>query len=239
MTTQLLKLDPPYNIICGRNKIAKHVATLIVADIKYDEKYRCEEVAGKEFYIGGPDMETYSFPVVEYGDGSPAGDVWRDVEVRECRVIAKAPKDDGFTTRIQSYWFCETLRFLYSDEDGSTQTPNSLYEQLKGLHIDVDWMGSFGYPKRVEVELIFNDENGVSWVDSAAGSALFYSVAYATNNEQQKEEKFNVLLRWAGQYIRIFNAQTIFTTKNEAYKDMLKEWNEAIEEAARKHNERK
>ena len=76
MMTQLLKLDPPYNIICGRNKIAKHVATLIVAEIKYDEKYRSEEIRGKEFFFGGPDMQTYSFPVVEYGDGSAAGADW-------------------------------------------------------------------------------------------------------------------------------------------------------------------
>ena len=239
MITQLLKLDPPYNIICGRNKIAKHVATLIVADIKYDEQYRSEEIAGKEVFFGGPDMQTYSFPVVEYGDGSAAGDVWRDVEVRECRVIAKAPKDEGFTTRIQSYWFCETLRFLHQDEYGSTQTPVTLYEQLKGLHINVDWLGSFGNPEKVEVELIFDDDNGVSWVDSAAGSELFFSTAYISDNEQEKENKLNDLLRWAAQYIRIFNAQTIFTTKNEKYADLLKEWNEAIEKAAKKYNERK
>jgi hypothetical protein len=239
MMTQLLKLDPPYNIICGRNKIAKHVATLIVAEIKYDEKYRCEEIAGKELFLGGPDMQTYSFPVVEYGDGSAAGDGWKDVEVRECRVIAKAPKEDGFSSRIGSYWFCETLRFLHQDEDGSTQTPGTLYEQLKGLHVDVDGMGSFGYPKKVEVELIFDVDNGVSWIDSAAGSALFYTSYYATDNEQQKEEKYRDILRWAGQYIRIFNAQTIFTTKNEKYKDMLKEWNEAIEKVAKEHKERK
>lgn len=238
MVTQLLKLDPPYNIICGRNKIAKHVATLIVAEIKYDDKYRSEEIDGKEYFFGGPDMRTYSFPVVEYGDGSAVGDVWNDVEVRECRVIAK-PKDDGFATRIQSYWFCETLRFLYSDEYGSTQTPITLYEQLNGLHVDVDWMGSMGNPKKVEVELIFDEGNGVSWVGSAAGSALYFRAAYATGNERQKEEKLNDILRWAAQYIRIFNAQTIFTTQNEKYKDLLKEWNEAIEEAAKKHNERK
>lgn len=239
MVTQLLKLDPPYNIICGRNKIAKHVATLIVAEIKYDEKYRCEEIAGKELFLGGPDMQTYSFPVVEYGDGSAAGDVWRDVEVRECRVIAKAPKDDGLNTSIQSYWFCETLRFLHQDEYGSTQTPITLYQQLKGLHVDVDWMGSFGYPEKVEVELIFDEENGVSWIDSAQGCKLFFSAAYASDNEQQKQEKLNEILRWAGQYIRIFNAQTVFTTKNEEYKDMLTEWNETIEKAVKEHNERK
>ncbi len=239
MMTQLLKLDPPYNIICGRNKIAKHVATLIVAEIKNDEKYRCEEIRGKEFFFGGPDMQTYSFPVVEYGDGSAAGDVWSDVEVRECRVIAKAPKDDALKTRIKSYWFCETLRFLHQDEDGSTQTPITLYEQLKGLHVDVDSMGPFGYPDKVEVELIFGNENGISWVDSAGGSALFFSAAYATANEKQKQEKLNEILRWAGQYIRIFNAQTIFTTKNEEFKDLLTEWNEAIEIAVKEHNERK
>lgn len=238
MITQLLKLDPPYKIICGRNKIAKHVATLIVAKIEFDRDYRHVDVQGQDFAIGGPDMKTYSFPVVEYGDGSAAGDVWNDVEVRECRVIAKAPQEDRFPTRIWSGWFCDTLRFLHDDEYGSTQTPMTLYEQLKGLHIDVETMGTRGYPKKVEVEMEFNDYGSVSSIDSVAGSELFYRAAYASDNEQQKEEELNELLRWAGQYIRIFNAQTIFKTQNNQYKEMLTEWNEAIEKAAKKHNER-
>ena len=68
---------------------------------------------------------------------------------------------------------------------------------------------------------------------------MFFSAAYASDNEQLKKEKLNEILRWAGQYIRIFNAQTVFTTKNEEYKDMLTEWNEAIEKAVKEHNERK
>ena len=237
MITQLLKLDPPYNIICGDNKIAKHEATLIVAEIKYDKEYRHEIIAGKEYYFGGPDMQTYSFPVVEYGDGSPAGDVWNDVEVRECRVIAKA-QDDGFTTRITSYWFCDFLRFLHYNKYGSTQTPITFYEQLRSLNVDVNLMGSLGHPKKVEVELEFEDSEFGGAIDSATGSGLFYTAVFGTD-EKQKQEKFNEILKWAGQYIRIFNAQTIFTCKNEKYKDLLTEWNKAIAEATQKHNERK
>lgn len=239
MITQLLKLDPPYKIICGRNKIAKHVATLIVAEITYDKEYRHQEIAGQDFFFGGPDMKTYSYPIVEYGDGSPAGEVWNDVEVRECRVIAKAPVEESFPTRISGYWFCETLRFLHNDEYGSTQTPMTLWQQLKGLHVDVDWMGSRGYPEQVEVKLEFDDDDGVSWIDSTVESPLFFTAAYATGNEKQKKEKLDEILRWAGQYIRILNAQTIFTTQNEQYKDMLGEWNEAIEKATKEYNERK
>jgi hypothetical protein len=91
----------------------------------------------------------------------------------------------------------------------------------------------------VEVELIFDDANGVSWVGSAQGCELFFTAAYASDNEQQKQEKLNEILRWAGHYIRIFNAQTVFTTKNEKYKNMLTEWNETIEKAVREQNERK
>jgi len=238
MITQLLKLDPPYKIICGRNKIAKHVATLIVAEITYDKEYRHQEIAERDFCIGGPDMKTYSFPVVEYGDGSPAGDVWNDVEVRECRVIAKAPVEESFPTRISGYWFCRMLRFLHNDEYGSTQTPMTLCQQLKSLHVDVDQMGDMGYPEQVEVELKFGDGDGVSWINSTVESQLFFTAAYATGNEKQKKEKLDEILRWAGQYIRILNAQTIFTTQNEQYKDMLVEWNEGIEKATKKYNER-
>ena len=59
------------------------------------------------------------------------------------------------------------------------------------------------------------------------------------NNEKQKQEMLNEVLRWAGQYIRIFNAQTVFTTKSEQYKEMLADWNESIAEVTKKHNERK
>ena len=184
-------------------------------------------------------MKTYSFPVVEYGDGSPAGDVWNDVEVGECRVIAKAPVEENFPTRISGYWFCRTLSFLHSDEYGSTQTPMTLWQQLKSLHVDVEWMGRMGYPEQVEVELEFGDGDDVSGISSAVESRLFFTAAYATCNEEQKKEKLDEILRWAGQYIRILNAQTIFTTQNEQYKDMLVEWNEAIEKATKEYNERK
>ena len=100
-------------------------------------------------------------------------------------------------------------------------------------------MGTFGYPKKEEVELEFNNYDKVSSVDSAAGSKLFFTAAYATENEKQKQKKFNEILKWAGQYIRIFNVQTVFTTQNEQYKEMLMEWNDAIEKATKEYNERK
>jgi hypothetical protein len=184
-------------------------------------------------------MRTYSYPVVEYGDGSPAGDVWHDIEVNECRVIAKAPKDGGLNNRIWGHWFCETLRFLYEgNEYGSTQTPITMYEQLKSLHVDVAIDGSWGKPEKVEVELIFEDYDGVSSIDSASGSELYYNAVYATENENQKQNMFHEILKWAGQYIRILNVQTVFTTKSEQYKELLMEWNEAIEKAAKEYNDR-
>lgn len=233
MNTQLLKLDPPYNIICARNKIAKHVATLIITNINKEEAPSEEN---PRYWL---DMRTYSYPVVEYGDGSPAGDVWHDIEVNECRVIAKAPKDGGLNNRIWGHWFCETLRFLYEgNEYGSTQTPITMYEQLKSLHVDVAIDGSWGKPEKVEVELIFEDYDGVSSIDSASGSELYYNAVYATENENQKQNMFHEILKWAGQYIRILNVQTVFTTKSEQYKELLMEWNEAIEKAAKEYNDR-
>lgn len=232
MNTQLLKLDAPYNIICGRNKIAKHVATLIVANVDKENTDR-----NYPAYI---DMKAYSFPVVEYGDGSAAGDVWMDVEVRECRVITTAPQHDSSRTRISGYWFCEILRFMHEgDEYGSTHTPVTLCEQLKSLHVDVNTIGTMGYPQKVEVELNFEDDGDVASIYSAVGSQLYFISAYASANKQQKEEKLNEVLKWAAQYIRVLNVQTVFVTKDEQYKEMLAEWNEAIEKAAKDYNERK
>ena len=225
MNTQLLKLDQPYDIICGSNKIAKHVATLIVANVEKENTTDCD-------FPGYVDMHAYSFPVVEYGNGSAAGDVWMDVEVRDCRVIAKAPKEN-LTNAISANWFCETLRFLYlGDEIGSTQTPYTLYEQLRGLGISVDYLFNRGMNNEVNVELDFDVDEKLTSIISVASSKLFFIADYATRNPKQKQEEWDKILRWAGQYLRILNAKVHFTTKQEEFKEMLEGWNQAIDKAA-------
>lgn len=228
METQLLKLDPPYNIICGRNKVGKHVATLIVSSVDTETNAYMREP-----YF---DIITYSLPVVEYGDGSAVGDVWRDIDVKECRVVAKLPVD-RYTTSISGYWFCEILRFLHEgDEYGSTQTPYTLYEQLRALNVCTDKLFRRSEKNEVNVELVFEDYEEVTSVYSTRESQLYFNVAYMTGNEKQKNEKLNQIIRWAGQYLRLLDAKAHFTTKQEQYTKMLDEWNDALDRAAKEQD---
>lgn len=77
METQLVRLDPPYNIICGSNgKIALHIATLIV--VKTDA-VACYPVVGERRKTLGRYFQS--------GRGTANGQVWMDTELKDCYVL--------------------------------------------------------------------------------------------------------------------------------------------------------
>ena len=91
MDTQLVRLDAPYNIICGSDgNFALHIATLIVI------KEKSERIAQT-----APMSETLSvasYPVVieggkigdnfvGYGKGAADGQVWMHTELKDCYVV--------------------------------------------------------------------------------------------------------------------------------------------------------
>lgn len=81
MDTQLVRLDKPYHIICGKNyRFALHIATLIVV------KDKIEGVVE-----GVPMRDTLavsSYPVVG-GSYDMDGQVWMDTELKDCLVICR------------------------------------------------------------------------------------------------------------------------------------------------------
>ena len=97
METQLLRLNPPYNIICSKGRFAKHIATLIVSDMKG---------SSDSFQWA---LNSQSYPVVDYGVGSAEGDVWNDTEVKDCKVVLKDPGSSS--TLISLAWFSKILEF--------------------------------------------------------------------------------------------------------------------------------
>ena len=109
--TQLLKLDPPYQIISAGGRVGIQVATLIVTE---------DKTTGADGYA----IETHSHPVVNYGlkQGldevlkynasadpdewqkitsrfQPEGAVWNKVEVGDVHIIGLAGRDDKIGLR--------------------------------------------------------------------------------------------------------------------------------------------
>lgn len=86
--TQLLRLDPPYQVIYVGGQLALHIATLIVTKEKDSDDYA---------------IETHSHPVVSYwgktteiGQGDPAsngefseGVVWNQIELNQCQTVCR------------------------------------------------------------------------------------------------------------------------------------------------------
>ena len=81
MDTQLVRLDAPYNIICGTDgSFALHIATLIVT------KERIEGIPD-----GVPMRDTLSvatYPVVSKKN-SADGQVWMNSELKDCYVVCE------------------------------------------------------------------------------------------------------------------------------------------------------
>lgn len=84
-STELLRLDAPYNYIYYGGIVGKHVATLITVIDK----------TGKD---GKYLIETHSHPVVIYNGKTAEGVVWNNVEVTQCRTVC-SEKDKRVTLR--------------------------------------------------------------------------------------------------------------------------------------------
>lgn len=79
MNTQLVRLDAPYNIICGKGgKIGLHIATLIVVKEKFTGVPEGLKMSDTLF-VG-------SYPVVD-NPLEAEGDVWTNTELKECLVM--------------------------------------------------------------------------------------------------------------------------------------------------------
>ena len=222
METQLLKLDPPYNVICYNDQFAMHIATLLV----YKEN---EEVELKDGYNHKSRMDqVHCYPVVDYGDGTAIGDVWYNVEVRNCRVIAKDEPDEktGFT-EVNNFWFMDILRYLHESEYGSTLSPATMYHQLYRLNIRTRGADAYTYAR---VNLVIEENDELTVIYSKGEFELFYLVAYVTQNDVQRKEKFDLMVQWAVEYKELFHYETYFTTNQKEYQDIVDDLNKQFKE---------
>lgn len=180
MDTQLVRLDEPYNIICGKmGKIGLHIATLIVV---------------KEKFTGVPEglnmsdtLFVGSYPVVD-NPNKTGGDVWMDTELKECLVMGH--KGDS----VSLYGLKKFME--YNDKHRGRQFLSSIllrfhmYLTMWKSHffLDTDKNG-----KKIidyEVRLKFEDKNGgVSCMVYSTEDSRFYFYEYFEN-----EPPFNGVL---------------------------------------------
>ena len=166
--TQLLRLDPPYQIISAGGRVGIQVATLIVTEDKTTED-------------GDYAVDTHSHPVVNYGlkqglaealkytsnpdDYSiltsrfqPEGAVWNKVEVGDVRILGLAGREEKIGLRkFVSLVPVERI-------DGA---PTWNYRSLTSMRF-------FGYElQKVGLSLLYNDETELLSRDKR-GNLVFY-----------------------------------------------------------------
>lgn len=242
METQLLKLNPPYNIICSKGRFAKHIATLIVSDMKG---------SSDSFQWA---LNSQSYPVVDYGDGSAEGDVWNDTEVKDCKVVLKDPGSSS--TLISLAWFSKILEFNLEQFE-KYLSPGILFPLLKRFHIMVNLPGptKYDFPDDLanydftqthkytyEIPLVFKDHNNeVVIVKSSPDSDFFFfTVIPLNNNESQKGEMMAIhdIMDWWKDYHNYFHGYETkgrklsikFLTEDENFKPFVERLNQAIKE---------
>ena len=176
METQLVRLDKPYNIICGKDgKFGLHIATMIVV----------KEVHCTDGDTGQPRAETYpvahSYPVVGGGVGID-GEVWMDSELKDCLVICRQGRSAGLST------LKEVMKYCNKEEkpDALLRVPAKLNLAL----MEYNSHFSFELPKDedqcairdYEVRLEFSEVNeGSSCMVYAAKESEFYFYDFFDN----------------------------------------------------------
>ena len=123
--TQLLRLDPPYQIISAGGQVGIQLATLIVTEEKTTE-------------TGEYVIDTHSHPVVSYGlkEGlleafkygsnfpeeadyrnnrlQPEGAVWNKVEVSDIHVLGLAGADNRPISMATFFFHCPPVSFIHA-----------------------------------------------------------------------------------------------------------------------------
>lgn len=169
--TQLLQLQPPYQVIYCGGEVGLHVATLIVVDELRDE-------AGR--YMG---IRTYSHPVVSYtnklrGAGRPVhplletgeGVVWNRAELKDVSPLCLATDEEVALERLN--W----LRYEYYNPAGSTSELPPLGRIASRLR---DLGFAIGLPGRQEMEqpqmLVYMPGQHQPYVYATSKTAVFYT----------------------------------------------------------------
>ena len=215
METQLVRLDAPYNLICGVNrKLGLHIATLLVVTKDKQDKPK----------------EVLCYPVVD-GGGKPGGEVWTDCVLDDCEVICR--QDMG----INWIYVKAIMRHFYEQGDIHLERVIwSLKSLLMSSNMTID-----AFPPDIEVELEFEEnDNNICMIYSTPHSHLFFFSAFINVDDNGKSDESLTLSRDADDaiahialmrdtYIMAFRYWGLtsihFTTKDKKYREFVDKLN--------------
>jgi hypothetical protein len=231
METQLVRLDAPYNIICGTNgEFALHIATLIVV------KERTGEVVE-----GAPMRDTLSvasYPVVieggelggcfmGAGKGKADGQVWLHTELKDCYVVCPQNYKTVLISELKNvmkYYAKQNMIDMPLRVATSFSWAMTKYG-CKILLLDDENKKEI---RDYEVCLEFEDSNGgQSCMVSADDDSPFYFYEFFENEPPfsrfvpTNSEAIKYMAELRDTYLQIFRYEGLrsikFTTKNKDY----------------------
>ena len=231
METQLVRLDAPYNIICGTNgEFALHIATLIVV------KEQTREVV--ESAPLSDTLSVASYPVVNVngvhdrlfltsGKGKADGQVWMHTRLEDCYVVC--PENH----QTVSLWELKNVMKYYAKQN--------MIDMPLRIATSFSWaMSKYGCKillpddenkkeiRDYEVCLEFEDSNaGQSCMVSADDDSPFYFYEFFENEPPfsrfvlTNSEAIKYMAELRDTYLQIFRYEGLrsikFTTKNKDY----------------------
>ena len=235
METQLVRLDKPYNIICGPDiKFGLHLATLIVVNEKPVKDAETGDV-----------IDTYpvakSYPVVgvEYGID---GEVWMKSEQKDCMFICREGESVGLYTLKKLMEFSSKSHHFI---DFILIVPGALSMVLLSygskFELPTDELNHTINEYNVRLEFSENN-NGKSCMVYAAKESDFYFYDYFDNEPpfvqevRTNSESIKFLAELRDSYVRAFHHEGLhsitFTTKDVKYQWFVDKLNNTKPDAA-------
>ena len=211
METQLVRLDAPYNVICGTNgEFALHIATLIVMR----EKLKVP--------VNAPISETFtmaSYPVVAQ-ETALNGKVWTHCELNDCFIVVKQTAGSvsiRVLKQVMEYCSKRGVQFV------PTVIPMRFKMAMMTYKCTIDL-----HKQNHTVNLIFEEgNNGDTCIVSSDNKSSFYFFEYFANAPQffgplqTNQEALDKIAELRNDYLTLFKVYGLknitFTTDNKDY----------------------
>lgn len=228
METQLVRLDKPYNLICGkRGDFALHIATLIIVD-------------GYEKDSNNPMIQypfVTSYPVVEDRFKMIDGAVWSHNPLKDCLTICKENEI------VTLYDLNRMMRFLEKHQAPFYQTMGPAYFKTfllsYGIELSMPHEKDGSVTADYDVELVFEEGNdgGTCMVYSKRSSDFYFSHFFINDpeliqsfpGERTNGEAISDLAKYRDAYLQGLKYEGLrsirFTTKNTEYQWFVEKLN--------------
>ena len=199
MATQLVRLDKPYKLICGKNKkFGMQIATLMM-------------IKGEELHC---------YPVVD-NRLTPGGEVWKDCELEDCMVVCGKEE----TVLLENIY--DTVKFFYDTEADMTWIPWKLSNAI--TENGLSFLEYQQHDFQIELIFDEGGNEDVCMVDAASSSKLFFPSTFIKKNDAMDEflaikelAEMRDAYRYAFAYFGIY---VTFYTRDEKYKDFVDKLN--------------